>query len=123
MLACSARCFQSPVESGDIGQAFLDSQSYSRSKPWVVAQFLALLVGQSAKALTTKVTKVHEGKRLKLRPSWYFVSLVVNSFAGCPVKLTHYLGLCNLAHSVKRARPFIKDTIPNKFLDPAPFTR
>ncbi len=76
--------------------------------PMVVAQFRALIVGQSAKTLTTKVTKVDEAKRLKLRPSWYFVSLVVNGFAGCPVKLTHYpgrsitciAGLLNTSHLI-----------------------
>jgi hypothetical protein len=45
--------------------------------------------GSVCKSVNHEVTKVHEGKRLKLRPSWYFVFLVVNGFAGCPVKLTH----------------------------------
>src|ERR1700682_2895746 len=39
----------------------------------------------------------HEGtrrKRLRPKPSWHFVSLVVQAFAGCIVKLTRYLYLC-----------------------------
>ena len=45
-------------------------------------------VGQFAKPLTTKDTKVHEGNTLDQKPSWYFVALVVQAFQGCVVKLT-----------------------------------
>ena len=44
---------------------------------------------QLAKPLTTKVTKAHEGKSLRMTPSGYFVSLVVAGFACRVVKLTH----------------------------------
>jgi large subunit ribosomal protein L34 len=39
-------------------------------------------VGQFAKPLTTKATRVHEGNARDQKPSWYFVSLVVQAFAG-----------------------------------------
>jgi hypothetical protein len=40
------------------------------------------VVDQSARALTTKATKVHEGNARDQKPSWYFVSLVVQAFWG-----------------------------------------
>src|SRR5258706_14290819 len=40
------------------------------------------VVDQSARALTTKATKVHEGNARDQETSWYFVSLVVQAFWG-----------------------------------------
>jgi len=99
----------------------LTSQIYGRL-PWTRAEASIIgltgatgkeeedgAVGQFAKPLTTKATKVHEGNAWDQRPSWYFVSLVVQGFVGCIVKLTQYRGwrsrLCALHRRIRRLRP------------------
>ena len=50
------------------------------SQPATDGQDAPEVVEQFAKALTTKGTKVHEGNAQDQKPSWYFVSLVVQAW-------------------------------------------